>query len=155
MKFVCIPKWTKAMIFLIVHFGKEWKPGIQTRHAHIYGIIWGGCECKQTWWKAKWNVPVRLKQFKTEKRKVELKEKELEKVRLKEDVPGAILLREKPEECKSVCYRSSTSNQHSEANVHILTWYILPLVFYKIPNQGCSSSYLCIEALNNLLVSSY
>ena len=40
-----------------------------------------------------------VKQFKIEKRKVELKEKKLEKVRLKEDVPGAILLREKPEEC--------------------------------------------------------
>ena len=77
------------MIFLIVHFGKEWKLGIQTRHAHIYGIIWGWRECKQTWWKAKWNVPVRLKQFKIEKRKVELKEKKLEKMRLKEDVPGA------------------------------------------------------------------
>ena len=38
---------------------------------------------------------MRLKQFKTEKRKVELKEKELEKVRLKEDVPGAILLQKK------------------------------------------------------------
>ena len=32
-----------------------------------------------------------LKQFKIEKWKVELKEKKLEKVRLKEDVPGAIL----------------------------------------------------------------
>ena len=51
-----------------------------------------------------------LKQFKIEKWKMELKEKKLEKVRLKEDVPGAILLQEKPEECKSVCYRSSTSN---------------------------------------------
>ena len=61
-----------------------------------------------------------LKQFKIEKWKVELKEKKLEKVRLKEDVPGAILLREKPEECKSVCYQSSTSNQRSEANIHIL-----------------------------------
>ena len=64
----------------------------------------------KTWWKAKWNVPVGLKQFKIEKWKVQLKEKKLEKVRLKEDVPGAILLREKPVECKSVCYRISTSN---------------------------------------------
>ena len=36
--------------------------------------------------------------------------KKLERVRLKEDVPGVIFLQEKPEECKSVCYRSSTSN---------------------------------------------
>ena len=96
------------------------KAWVQTRHVHIYGIIWGGRECTQTWWKAKWNVPVGLKQFKIEQWKVELKEKKLEKVRLKEDVPGAILLREKPEECKSVCYQSSTSNQRSEANIHIL-----------------------------------
>ena len=74
------------------------------------GLFGGGRECKQTWWKAKWNVPVGLKQFKIEKRKVELKEKKLEKVRLKEDVPGAIFLQEKPEECKSLCYQSSTLN---------------------------------------------
>ena len=31
-------------------------------------------------------------------------------LKLREDVPGAILLREKPEEYKSMCYPSSTSN---------------------------------------------
>ena len=31
-------------------------------------------------------------------------------LKLREDVPGAILLREKPEECTSMCYPSSTSN---------------------------------------------
>jgi len=41
---------------------------------------------------------------------VEFTEKKHENVRLKEDVPGAILLREKPEKGKSVGYRSSTSN---------------------------------------------
>ena len=54
---------------------------------------------KQTWRKAKWNVPATLKQLKIAKRKVGLNEKKHENVKLKEDVPRAILLREKPDEC--------------------------------------------------------
>ena len=38
--------------------------------------------------------------------------------------------------------------------VHILAWYVLPLVFYKMPDQGSSWSYLCTKAYNNLHVSS-
>ena len=56
-------------------------------------------------------------------------------MKLEEDVPEAILLREKLEECKSVCSRSSTSNHRFETNVHILAGYVLPLVFYEMPNQ--------------------
>ena len=37
------------------------------------------------------------------------RKKKRKNVKLKEDVPGAILPREKPEEC-TVCYRSSNSN---------------------------------------------
>ena len=49
--------------------------------------------------KAEWNVSAGFKQLKIAKWKVELKKK-CENVKLKEeDVPGAILLREKPEEC--------------------------------------------------------
>ena len=54
----------------------------------IYGIIWGGRECKQTLRKEKWNISAGLKQLKIAKRKVELKLKE-------EDVPGAILYLER------------------------------------------------------------
>ena len=50
--------------------------------------------------KAEWNVSAGLKQLKIAKWKVELKKKKHENVKLKEeDVPGAILLREKLEEC--------------------------------------------------------
>ena len=60
----------------------------------------GGSECKQTWRKPRWNVSAGLKQLKIAKRKVELKQKKQENVNLKgKDVPGAILPREKPEEC--------------------------------------------------------
>ena len=63
------------------------------------------------------------------------REKKHKNVKLKEeDVPGAILPQKKPEEC----YWSSISNQLSEANVHILAGYVLPLVFYKMPDQGSS-----------------
>ena len=31
----------------IAHFGKEWQPGTQTRHGHIYGIIWGDANVKK------------------------------------------------------------------------------------------------------------
>ena len=41
-------------------------------------------------------------------REIERKKKR-KNVKLEEDVPGAILPREKPEEC-TVCYRSSNSN---------------------------------------------
>ena len=58
--------------------------------------------------------------------------KKHENVKLKEDVPGAILRREKPEECKSVCSRSSTSI------FFILAGYVLPLAFYKMPELGSS-----------------
>ena len=102
------------------------------------GLFGGTCECKQTLRKAKWNVSTGLKQLKIAKQKVELKEKKHENVRLEEDVPEAILLRGKLEECKSVSSRSSTSNQRSEANVHILAGYVLPLVFYEMPGQGSS-----------------
>ena len=61
-----------------------------------------------------------------------IKRKKHENVKLKEDVPGAILLREKPEECKSVCSRSSTSI------FFILAGYVLSLVFYKMPELGSS-----------------
>ena len=71
--------------------------------------LFRGRECKQTWRKAKWNVPAGLKQLKIAKRKVRLNEKKNENIKLKQNVPRAILLREKPEECKSVHYRSSTS----------------------------------------------
>ena len=60
------------------------------------------------------------------------RKKKDENVKLKEDVPGAILLREKPQECKSVCSRSSTSI------FFILAGYVLPLVFHKIPELGSS-----------------
>ena len=63
------------------------------------------------------------------------RKKKHKNVKLKEeDVPGAILPREKPEEC----YWSSTSNKLSEANIHILAGYVLPSVFYKMPDQGNS-----------------
>ena len=49
-----------------------------------------------------------LKQLKTAKRKVELKENNIiENVKLKEDVPGVILLREKPEEQKVFIHTQS------------------------------------------------
>ena len=77
---------------------------------HLWDYL-GGRKCKQTWRKVKWNFSVGLKQLKIAKQKVELKENNIiENVKLKEDVPGAILLREKPEEWKSVCYQSSSSN---------------------------------------------
>ena len=60
------------------------------------------------------------------------RKKKHENVKLKEDVPGAILLREKPEECKSVCSRSSTSI------FFILAGYVLSLVFYKMAELGSS-----------------
>ena len=58
--------------------------------ARVYGITWGR-KCKQAWRKEKWNVSTGLKQLKIAKRKVELKKKKQENVKLKEeDVPGAI-----------------------------------------------------------------
>ena len=84
---------------LIAHFGKEWWPGTQTKRAHLWHYL-GERKCKQTWRKAKWNVSAGIKQLKIANRKVELKEKKHENMKLKEeDVPGAILPREKPEEC--------------------------------------------------------
>ena len=95
-----------------------------------------GHEFKQTWRKANWNVSSGLKQLKVAKEK--LKEKKKHKnVKLKENVPGAMLPREKPEEC-TMCYRSSNSNKRFEANVHILAGYVLPFVFYKMPDQASS-----------------
>ena len=73
----------------------------------------------------KWNFSAGLKQLKIAKRKVELKEKKHKNVKLKEHIL-----------------------------VHILAWYVLPLVFYKMPDQGSSWSYLCTKAYNNLHVSS-
>ena len=59
-------------------------------------------------------------------------------VKLKEeDVSKVILPREKPEEC-TMCYQSLTSNEPSEAHVPTLTGYVLPLAFYKMPDQGSS-----------------
>ena len=60
----------------------------------IYGIIWGDANVsKQTWRKVKWNVSAGFKiakrVLKIAKRKVELKEKKHENVKLKEkDGPG-------------------------------------------------------------------
>ena len=83
-----------------------------------------------------------------------IEKKKHKNVKLKEEnVPGAILPGEKLEEC-TVCYRSSTSNWRSEANVHILAGYVLPLVFYKMPDQGDSWSYLFTKAHNHLHISS-
>ena len=67
---------------------------------HLWDYL-GGHEYKQTWQKAKCNVSVGLKQLKIAKWKVQLKEKKHECVKLNkaEDVPGAILPREKPQEC--------------------------------------------------------
>ena len=74
---------------------------------HLWDYL-GGRKCKQTWWKVKWNFSVGLKQVKIAKRKVELKENNIiENVKLKEDVPGAILLREKPEEWKVFIHTQS------------------------------------------------
>ena len=65
-----------------------------------------------------------------------IERKKHKNVKLKEEnVPEAILPGEKLEEC-TVCYRSSTSNWRSQANVHILAGYLLPLVFSKMPDQG-------------------
>ena len=59
---------------------------------------------------ANWNVSSGLKQLKVAKRREKLKGKKKRKnVKLKEDVPEAILPREKPEKC-TVCCRSSNSN---------------------------------------------
>ena len=69
-------------------------PTLGTR---AFSGLFGGCERKQTWRKAEWNVSAGLKQLKIQKKKIH------ENVKLKEDVPEAILLREKPEKCKSVC----------------------------------------------------
>ena len=81
--------------------------------------------------------------------------KKHENVKLK---PRAILLREKPEECKSVCYRSSTSTVAFWSKTYILVSIagdVLPLVFYKMQDQGSSWSYLCTKAQKKLHVLSY
>ena len=51
-----------------------------------------------------------LKTAQNSKTKGGIERKKHENVKLEEYVPGAILLRGKLEECKSVCSRSSTSN---------------------------------------------
>ena len=64
---------------ILIHSLPEWNSSLRKRViawdpncARIYGIIWGGPGCKQTWRKAKWNVSAGLKQLKIAKRKVEL-----------------------------------------------------------------------------------
>ena len=77
-----------------------------------------------------------VKTAESSKGEIERKKKH-KNVKLKENVPGAMLPREKPEEC-TMCYRSSNSNKRFEANVHILAGYVLPFVFYKMPDQASS-----------------
>ena len=79
---------------------------------------------------------IRVKTAESSKGEIERKKKH-KNVKLKENVPGAMLPREKPEEC-TMCYRSSNSNKRFEANVHILAGYVLPFVFYKMPDQASS-----------------
>ena len=95
--------------------------------AHLWDYL-GGRE----WRKANWNVSAGLKQLKIAKRKVELKEKK----KPKEDVPGAILPREKLEECTVkqlqrwlLCRGAKTTVQKKN---------VMSLVFYKMPDQGSS-----------------
>ena len=68
-----------------------------------------------------------------------------------EDVPEAILPREKPvntNPCASVVQlKISVSKQTYIFSLH---WYVLPLVLYKMPDQGSSWSYLCTKVHSNL-----
>ena len=72
--------------------------------------------------KAKWNVSAGFKQLKIARWKVELKEKKHENVKLKEeDMPGAILPQEKPEECTVkqlqgwlLCHEAKTTRKKTQ-----------------------------------------
>ena len=73
-----------------------------------------------------------------------------ENVKLKEEnVPGAILPREKPEECTVKQFQRLPLCRRKEN----AAGYVLPLAFYKMPDQGSSRRYLCRKAHNNLHVS--
>ena len=96
-----------------------------------------------------WNVSAGLKKLKIAKRKVELKEN----VTLTEGrCTWADFLSRKTRKMhrETALEMASTSNYRSEANVHILAGYVLPLVFYKMPDRGSSVRYLCTKEHNNL-----
>ena len=105
--------------------------GTQTWRARVYGIVWGvGRECRQTWWKANWNLSARLKELKIRKRKVELKGKKHGNVKLKEDVPGVILPREKPEE--------RTVKQLQRTLDRSCLWYSIKCQTTEVPEVICA-----------------
>ena len=101
--------WLKTALYrLIAHFGKEWKPGTRTRRARIYQIIWGDTNVNKHGGK-RTAMFHRVKTAESSKTEGEIEKKKHKNVKLTEDVPGAILPREKPEEC-TVCYCTSNSN---------------------------------------------
>ena len=111
-------------------------------------IYLGGRECKQTWRKAKYNVVARLKQLKIPKRKVELKT-----WKCKAEGRCAwddFTLRK----TRRMQIRVHVIGVQLQISVPKQTYIFLPLVFYKMPDQGSSWSYLCTKAHNNLHVSS-
>ena len=61
-----------------------------------------------------------------------MKKKKHENVKLKENVPRAILLREKPEEC------NISSSVPKQTYIFSIAGDVLPLVFYKMQDQGSS-----------------
>ena len=113
--------------------------------------------CKQTWRNAKWNVSVGIKQLKIAKRKVELKEKTW-----KCEAEGGGCSRGNFTSRKTRRMRRETASEMSSFEAS-LPWsqnnrkehaagYVLPLVFYKMPDEGSLWSYLRRKAHNNLHV---
>ena len=66
-------------------------------------------------------------------------------MKLKKDVPGAILLREKPQECKSVCSRSSTSIflilvfSYFSYSIKYQNWGVPEVICAQRPTTTCMS----------------
>ena len=113
----------------------------------------GGRACKQTWRKATWNVSAGLKQLKIAKRKVELTGKktlkcEAEGRRCAWDKFTSRKTRRMHRETASEMVSLPWSQNHRKENA---AGYVSPLVFYKMPDQGSSWSYLCRKAHNNCM----
>ena len=122
--------------------------------------LFGERKCKQTWRNAKWNVSAGLKQLKIAKRKVELKEKTW-----KCEAEGGGCSRGNFTSRKTRRMRRETASEMSsfEASLPWRLWsqnnrkehvagYVLPLVFYKMPDEESLWSYLRRMAHNNLHV---
>ena len=119
--------------------------------------LFGERKCKQTWRNAKWNVSAGIKQLKIAKRKVELKEKTW-----KCEAEGGGCSRGNFTSRKTRRMRRETASEMASFEAS-LPWsqdnwkenaagYVLPLVFYKMPDEGSFWSYLRRKAHNNLHV---